>query len=192
MTLLTSLFSRFSFILSVAVALVSSTCLLKENKDNILASRMEGAWVVDEDVTDIIAPSTYETFGIREFIITRDESSLESIKDSYCEDYDEVPFYITGKAEATTFENETYVYGEITKDILLTVQCQHYSRFRFDYVQRQPLAHLPPARGGGGGRLHHDGGGRGPGARHLVFRNLREWSPHGGLLQTRLILLIDL
>ena len=101
-----------------------SACQLKENQDNILASRLEGAWEVDYDVTNIIGPNTYETFGIRELIVTRDESSLENIKGSYCEEYDEVPFYLTGKVEATTFENITLVYGEIIQDFLLTNQCQ--------------------------------------------------------------------
>ena len=73
---------------------------------------------MDYDVTNIIGPNTYETFGIRELIVTRDESSLENIKDSYCEEFDEIPFYLTGKVEATTFENITLEYGEIILSFL--------------------------------------------------------------------------
>ena len=76
---------------------------------------------MDYDLTNLTGPSTYETFGIRQLILTRNESSLENIMDSYCEEYEKIPFYLTGKAEATTFEEETVVYGQLIEDIELTI-----------------------------------------------------------------------
>lgn len=108
-----SLYPRSCLVFSLAVALSHSVCFIEDNEDNILASRLEGVWELDYELSLATAPNTYEKFGISQLIVTRNDPRLESVvfNEDFCEE-DDVPFYMAGIAEATTLDNQTVAYGE--------------------------------------------------------------------------------
>ena len=95
------------------MALTHCVCYIEENEDNIIASNLPGTWDFDVELSVLLGPKTFEHFGISQVTFIRNESSLESITGDFCEEFDEVPFYLTGTALTTTFENDTLEYGEI-------------------------------------------------------------------------------
>ena len=72
---------------------------------------MPGAWKLDTELSDILAPGTWQTFDVDELILTRNDSTVDSFFGEDC-DAGDFPLHMTGVAEATNFGNETTEYGE--------------------------------------------------------------------------------
>merc|ERR1711997_457358 len=68
------------------------------------------AWNLDTDLSDILAPSTWQAFGVDQLILTRNDSTVDSFFGEEC-DAGDFPLHMTGIAETTNFlGNETTEY----------------------------------------------------------------------------------
>ena len=105
--------SRSCLVFPLVLALAHSACVLEVDEENIFLSRMPGAWKLDTDLSNILAPNTWQSFDVDQLILTRNDSTVESFYGEECDEGD-FTLHMTGIAEGTNLRgNETTEYGEI-------------------------------------------------------------------------------
>merc|ERR1712025_144138 len=101
---------RSCLLFPLVLALAHSACVLEVDDENIFLSRMPGTWEIDIDMSEALAPSTYQSFNVAELTITRNDSNIESFYGEECDEGD-FTLHMTGFAETTNFQNESTVYN---------------------------------------------------------------------------------